>query len=283
MTKKTLYVSDLDGTLLQPDARLTDFARNSLNQMIDEGLLFTVASGRQLLSIQDVLAGLNLRLPIVEKDGAFVSDFHTGEHFLRRDILRETAVSILDTILAKGLSPFLNTSDGLRDKLCYDIIENDGARWYLERRQFFKDPRLSQSNLRHAVTNEHTVGFIVIGHETELVPLFDELMALFPDELSGYVQANHYSPGWHWMALHHIASQKSHGIAHLQEMMDLTEVELVVFGDQLNDLPMISAAHRGIAVGNAETAVKQAANFTIGSNLDDSVVKFIMEEWKTGN
>ncbi|MEM7336573.1 MAG: HAD hydrolase family protein [Chloroflexota bacterium] len=280
--KKTLYVSDLDGTLLQEDATLSSFARNTLNEMIEEGLLFSIATGRQLISVQQVLAGLNLKLPVIEKDGAFVSDLHTGEHFVRRDIEPETAVGILNMIVDAGLSPFMNTSDGHRDRLCYQHQMNEGSNFYLSHRQSVQDPRLEEADLSKIVSSEHIVGFIVIGSEGELNELFKQLMAQYPEQLSGYVQANHYMHPWHWMAVHHISSQKSFGIQAMQEMCGLTDVELVVFGDQNNDLPMIQAANRGIAMGNADAEVHQAADFSIGPNSEDSVVQFILKEWQAG-
>ena len=41
---KTLFISDLDGTLLQPDAKLSQYTINTINQLIDKGMLFTVAT-----------------------------------------------------------------------------------------------------------------------------------------------------------------------------------------------------------------------------------------------
>lgn len=279
--KKTLYVSDLDGTLLHAEGVLSAYARETLNRMIDEGLLFTIATGRQLLSVQAILAGLNLRLPVIEKDGAFVSDLHTGEHYIRRDIRRETAVTILDTLLEAGQSPFINSTDGLIDKLCYNSSAmNRGSKFYLELRQSHGDPRLSEVDLKTAVLQNHTVGFIAIGKQDELDPILVQLLTQFPDELSGYVGAIHFHPGWYWLAIHHLDAQKSHGIRAMQQMCGLQDTEVVVFGDQVNDLPMFATADRAYAMQNAEDAVKEAATAVIDPNTSDSVVRFIAEEWE---
>lgn len=279
--KKTLYVSDLDGTLLQPGGVLSDFARNTLNRLLDQGLLFTVATGRQLLSIQEVLRGLNLRLPIIEKDGAFVSDLHSGQHYAQHSIARETAVDILDVIMQAGHAPFINTYNGTRHGLCYQHSNRDGFSWYLRLRQSFKDPRLIQTDLLQTVCSEHTIGFIVLDKEAVLQPLFDELMSRFPGQLSGYVQPYHDSPGFHWLVIHHEASQKDRGIMRMRELEKLSDVELVTFGDQVNDLPMLLAADRAYAMGNGDAAVHEVADAIIGSNSQDSVVRFILEEWES--
>lgn len=276
----TLYISDLDGTLLQPGGILSDFARETLNRLIGEGLLFTVATGRQLLSVQDVLQGLKLRLPVIEKDGAFVSDLHSGEHYSRQDIERQTAVAILDTLLSAGHSPFLNTYDGQRNWLRYEETKRDGTKWYLQLRQKYKDPRLAHTDLRKTVKNEHVIGFIIMDEEERLLPLFEQLMSQYPGELSGYVQPYHDSPGYHWMVIHHENSQKDRGIMTMRQLAQLDEVELVVFGDQVNDLPMIAAADRGYAMGNGDPVIKEAADAIIGPNTEDSVVRFILNEWK---
>jgi hydroxymethylpyrimidine pyrophosphatase-like HAD family hydrolase len=55
-----LYVSDLDGTLLQSDASLSSVSENALREMLADGLLFTVASARSVVAIQQMLRGLPL-------------------------------------------------------------------------------------------------------------------------------------------------------------------------------------------------------------------------------
>ena len=57
----------------------------------------------------------------------------------------------------------------------------------------------------------------------------------------------------------------------------------VVFGDNLNDLPMMRAATVAVAVGNAVDAVREAADVVIGPNHTDSVARFIEQDFLTQN
>ncbi len=65
----TLYISDLDGTLLGDDAELSPLTLATLHDLLLDGLLFTVASARSSASIRRVLRGLPLRLPVIEFNG----------------------------------------------------------------------------------------------------------------------------------------------------------------------------------------------------------------------
>lgn len=52
----------------------------------------------------------------------------------------------------------------------------------------------------------------------------------------------------------------------------------MVFGDNLNDLPMMRVADTAVAVGNALPEVREEAAVTIGPNSADSVARFILED-----
>ena len=49
----TLYVSDLDGTLLNSDVKISENSKNIINTLIDKGMNFTVATARSLVSASD--------------------------------------------------------------------------------------------------------------------------------------------------------------------------------------------------------------------------------------
>jgi len=80
MKMKTLFVSDLDGTLLRNDATISEYSKNKLNEFISSGVLFTVATARSVASITKMLEGVDIELPVIEFNGGFISDLKTGEH-----------------------------------------------------------------------------------------------------------------------------------------------------------------------------------------------------------
>jgi 5-amino-6-(5-phospho-D-ribitylamino)uracil phosphatase len=82
MTEPALYICDLDGTLLRSDATLSDFARDGLNRLIAAGIGLTLASARGTAGMRSLLAGVRLQLPVIELNGAFISDMQTGRHLV---------------------------------------------------------------------------------------------------------------------------------------------------------------------------------------------------------
>ena len=137
-----LYVSDLDGTLLRKDRSLSRFTRDTLNALVDQGLLFTVASARSIASMRHLLAGLSLRLPVVEFNGAFVSDLASGRHYLVNDLARDILPNLWQQISAAGHTPFISTFDGTADRCYYRDIANEGMAWYVRDRRRHRDPRM---------------------------------------------------------------------------------------------------------------------------------------------
>lgn len=46
----TLYVSDLDGTLLRSDETISEYTSNIINSLIDRGMIFSYATARSLIT-----------------------------------------------------------------------------------------------------------------------------------------------------------------------------------------------------------------------------------------
>ena len=81
-----LYISDLDGTLLHSDVTLSTHALTTRQQLLRDGAPITFASARSIGSMGPILQGLEVTLPVIEFNGAFLSDLHTGEHLWINDM-----------------------------------------------------------------------------------------------------------------------------------------------------------------------------------------------------
>jgi len=140
----TLYVSDLDGTLLDRQGQLSEATRTGLAELLAQGLVFTVASARHVVSIRQLLAGLRLSLPVISSNGAFISDLATGRHELVHGMDGALGEAIFALVRRHGQMPFLSVHTPEGDRLCWQGVENEGQRHFVDERVLNGDPRLRQ-------------------------------------------------------------------------------------------------------------------------------------------
>ena len=79
---RTLYVSDLDGTLLRSDERTSGYTNRTVNRLVGEGMLFSYATARSFQTARKVTAGLEAEIPLIVYNGAAVAD--NRDEFFRR-------------------------------------------------------------------------------------------------------------------------------------------------------------------------------------------------------
>lgn len=278
-TLSALYISDLDGTLLMNDARLSNVTRSILQELLADGLPFSVASARAVSSMRPMLAGLDLRLPVIELNGAFLSELTTGRHAVVNAIEPALAEEVYAALLAAGCAPLVSTFDGCNDCVYHGTAINTGMQWYLDDRVAQRDPRLRPNGDTKAALREQVVCITAIGEEARLA----ELHVALGERHSGAVELhffeNGYSPGWHWLTVHDARATKAQGVRTLAELCGLSTEELIVFGDHVNDIKIFEIAAHAVAVANAHPDLKQVATHEIGSNEEHSVARYIREHW----
>jgi len=284
-----LFVSDLDGTLLDRSGRLPETSRDTLNALLDEGLAFTVASARSAYSIRSILDGLRLRLPVLEFNGAYLTDLAGGEVQFCRSLRPEIALDIVDKGCEAGLMPVISTYDGV-DQQFYisQNPHNPGLAWYLEDRRQARDPRLQAVPNPAAefsgrlAAGQHAVCLTFIARESDLIPLQQEIDRIWDGKVQTLCVENAYSPSWYWLTVHDALATKAHGLRALAEHQDIELSRVTVFGDQVNDLPMFNVAGWAVAVGNASVAVREAADEVIGNHEQASVVRYLQAQSHKG-
>jgi len=273
----TLYVSDLDGTLLRNDGTLSTVSRMALQRLLADRLVFSVASARSVVSMRPLLEGLRLTLPVIEFNGAFVSDLETGRHEVVNALDGEIARDLFALIVRFGHSPFVSTFDGDADCLYYGAATNAGERHYVSGRLGNRDPRLRYADDRAVSLRDQVVCLTVIGKVAPLRELEIAIREQNGKHVEIHLFENRYSPGWFWLTIHDRRATKDQAIRLLMESRGLGKHELVVFGDHMNDIKMLQMASQAVAVANAHPEVRRHATHVIGTNQEDSVVKFIRD------
>ncbi|MDF2505564.1 HAD family hydrolase [Clostridium sp.] len=74
-----LYVSDLDGTLLNSNSQLSEESKRIINNLVKKGVKFTYATARSFSSASKILDGLQLSIPAITYNGAFFVESNNGK------------------------------------------------------------------------------------------------------------------------------------------------------------------------------------------------------------
>lgn len=272
-----MFVSDLDGTLLRSDGVLSEYSRNGLTRLLEAGLHFTVASARAWGEIVPVLGDLPLKLPVIAINGAYITDYASGNHLVINDIEHSLSAAVYRHILKGQLFPFIVTHNGTEDCLYWQDLMNEQMQWYHDVLHVHKDQRIRRiEDLKHALA-EKVIAFAVMGPPDHVKELSRLLANEYPGLLENFLFENPYSPGHWWLTIHDQRACKSKAVRTLAEMTGHDLENLTVFGDHINDIKMLQLAGKGVTVAGAEPQVRAIADEIIGSNDDDAVVQYMLQ------
>lgn len=281
MNRRTLYVSDLDGTLLDPSSKVSAESATILNSLVAKGAMFTVATARTPATVQPLLADVT---PAVTPEGRDIPAIvmtgaaYWNRHLQRYDYIRLMSPTDTKTILkefaAAGINPF-NYCLGEHEMLnVYHAAEMTGREdaFYQERRHLALK-RFHPGQTPKAY--EATVLFFAIGDPARMEKICKTINRKTKCSAAWYRDI--FNPEVALMDVY--ASGCSKATAVKDVATELGADRIVVFGDNLNDLPMMKAADLSVAAGNALPEVKAQADIVIGPNTLPSVAEFIREDF----
>ena len=265
---RTLYISDLDGTLLRSDQRLSPFTIDTLNTLIERGMLFSYATARSYITASRVTAGILPPIPVITYNGAWMLENGTGRVLNRHGFTAEESQDIFDTLTAHGVWPIVYAMvDGVeRFSFCPERC-NRGTRDFNATRRC--DPREHPTDEAHLCDGE-VFYFTCIDAPEALLPLYERYRDTFQCVYSRDIYG-----GEQWLEIMPRQATKAGAMLELKQMLGCDRV--VCFGDGLNDLSLFAAADEGYAVANAVGELKQAATAVIGGNDEDGVARWLLE------
>ena len=270
-----MVISDLDGTLLNSDVRLSEFTVNALNSLIRRGVNFTYATARSLNSAMRLTKELELSLPVITYNGACIKSPETGE-IIEIQSLDEAQVALITETLDKfGVSPLVYTYlDGEEKVLWQRGTESAGMQQYLDSRR--EDERmLPVDSFDDLFCGE--IFYVTCIEDTDelLSPIRADLTA--EDSLSCLLQKDIYGPQHYWLEIMDYRVSKAHA---LDTIKKLTGMERIIsFGDSINDVPLFEVSDECYAVENAVEPLKKVADDVIESNDEDAVAKWLIENY----
>ena len=249
-----MIVSDLDGTLLRTDKTISEYTKNIIHHCRNKGIKFAYATARGGSAerlVSDCLADGKIRM-----NGAVakIGDKVIYDRLITYNLTR----SFLSACDEKGM---LITAESYGENYSIHYVNKHMHNSRYDKHQILID--VSQ----HNVDSEkiYIVDLTPDDEEFIINNLPNDLYFVMAREGNGF-----------GMIMHKDAT-KAKAVSALADFWKIKQSEIVAFGDDLNDIDLLSFAGIGVAMENALDKVKGVADYICSSNDDDGVAKWIEE------
>ena len=268
----TLYVSDLDGTLLGSDSRLSATTIDILNRLITHhGLLFTVATARTPATVTPLMQQVEARLPYVVMSGAALWDCHHRTFSQVQVIPPDVERHVVELVRHRGVEPFVYRRHGTMLHAHHGTVLNPMEQVFVHQRQGLELKRFVLSDDPVPVSDDALLIFALDRYD-KLEGVYHEIHDTVPCTAGFYHDI--FDPQSGLLEVYRQGTSKAAAIARLAQQAGAQRV--VAFGDNINDLPMLRAAHHAVAVGNAVAEIKAVAHEQIAPNTEHSVARWLL-------
>lgn len=262
-----LYITDLDGTLLDDTSHVSERSAKLLNNAISRGALFTVATARTPATVEILMKDVDLRLPAIVMTGAAMWDSSTSLYTEARFISDELTRKAVDVFRCQGLEPFMYC---IRHGMLHvyhhgELSEQQqafvDARTGLRLKQFHLDATAAQVEDAKNVILIFGMGtYDHLSRVAEVLNADGEYsVSFYEDNASDQYYIEVFTRG----------VSKAEAVKRLATMVGADEI--TVYGDNLNDISMMAVASDSAAVANAKPEVLTTASRIIASNNEDAV------------
>lgn len=272
-----LYISDLDGTLLNSKREISDYSKNVINNLVNEGLEFTVATARTPGTVVEILEGLHIKKAISLMNGVFLYDLYKKEYLKVRSIEKELVREVLCILNKFKKDCFVYGIKNNHLYVYHKSLELNFDKIYFEERKnsIYKTFEVVKS-YDEALENLDVVNFMILDSKEAIEEIYAEISKIEGVNTGYYKDV--YDELCYFIEIHSDKASKERSVNDLKQMYNVDKV--ICFGDNMNDLPMFKVADEKYAMKNAVDGLKEYATDIIESNDDDGVAVFLEHRFK---
>lgn len=261
-------VTDLDGTLLGKDHKVSEYTKKIVNEVIEKGIKFYIATGRNYSQAKGVMDQLEVKIPMITSNGARIND-ENGKLIYENPIDKEIIEKILNINYEKyGENIICNTyigEDWIVPKGVVEKIKKDVKKYSWD---------LPLEEDLEKLKNEKILKFFYFGKYEELLELEKEILEKTNGNVASVFVSNRC------LEIFNITSNKANAAKFLLKRENIKLEETVAFGDGENDFELITEVGQGFAMGNAIDRLKSKLpeNFpVVENNSEDGEAKKLKE------
>ncbi len=253
MKKTDLIITDLDGTLLRNDKTLSEHTIKVLKKIKEKGVPICIATARGHTNALRYIKSLNPDI-LISSGGALISQ---GDK-----IIAQTAFSARDT------QKLISTAFSLTDNKC-EITADTVTRHFWN---YKDDPHILSPDWGEVIYTDYSdfkEEALKICVQTDNAGIAEKIAESVKD--CNYAR---FSDG-EWYKYTKSSATKENALKEISRIFNIPLGNMAAFGDDFVDIEMIKLCGTGVAVDNAITEVKEAADYVTDSSEKDGVAKFI--------
>lgn len=274
-----LFVSDLDGTLLNENHMISDYTAQAVKTLQDRGIEFMVATGRTFSSAKPLLAMQDINCEMINLNGAAVYD-RIGNTKSSIPLLNQSFKDMHRFLLDEKVNYSIMTESKLyvedRDqfinrirKIVNAVPLNKGKGEESSLSQFLGDLEYLRNVEEFELAEDNQPLKLMVMSDT-----IDKLV-YFKESFGTYQDIDITSSSADNLEITHSKAQKGLAVEKYAQAKGLSMDQVATIGDSLNDRSMLQMAGHSYAMDNASDEVKSMAKYIAPSHQEDGVAKVI--------
>ena len=263
-----LFVTDLDGTLLPTGTGVSERNKRAVQDMVDAGVIFTLATGRMYRAALAIAESLSVDVPLITYNGALIKS--TAGEVIHEDCMpQELMPELIEFCRLNGWHVQTYDDDVLRFAELNHLAESYMASVKVE------GAAVGWDGLKKHSARSYKLLLVTSGDAESKADIV-ELEKRFGDRIDA-VQSNPQ-----YVEITTKGVSKASALRLMAARYGIAIEETLAIGDSGNDLPMLRAAGVSVSMGNASDAVKAACDHVTGACVDDgfadAVYNFVLNE-----
>lgn len=266
MKYNSILATDMDYTLLMPGKDVTPENARAVRALRDNGVAFTLATGRSSFLVGKYAEDLGIDIPIITGNGGALYDPVSKRDLMSKDIPENKFRNLMETMLSRKIDATIYSVSGI-----YFSPESS-------RRAFCEDYNTS-------VAPEDRIPLFGFGRDEldrDIIPTFNKFLLIAPpedfvEELKADKSLTVVSSAPTFYDVMTADVSKGDALLELADYLDISRENTFAAGDSENDLTMLESAAYGIAMGDSLPNVISAASFVTSTCEEDGFARAVFE------
>lgn len=259
-----LIFSDIDGTLLNSELKVTKETRLEIQRADAQGVPFVLVSARMPDAIYPIRKQIGIEAPVISYNGALVED-EKGQVLFSHPMPKDLALKVCQLVE-------LDYPD-----ICWNVYghrawlsQASGSAW-IDREEAIVGLVSQKASIEEVDAQLGEIHKVLLMGDPERMPALEErLKKAFPD-----LSITQSAP--YFIELTAAGIGKGQAVSFLSDRLGVPLSQTIAFGDNYNDLDMLQTVGQGFAMGNAPQAVKDKVGRVAADNNHDGIAQVLSD------